>query len=186
MLRLRFSLLMGLFNFSVVGVEKKKYIIHMAKSQMPASFNEHTHWYASNLESVSESAEMLYVYDNIIHGFSTRLTDQETKLLEGRLGILVVLPEMRYKVHTTWTPEFLGLDGNEGLFPQSSTASEIIVGVLDTGVWPESLSYDDKGLGPVPSTWIFWDLKLLLVELQESDRSEEAGGEHGADLMDFL
>ncbi|KAJ4962748.1 hypothetical protein NE237_022687 [Protea cynaroides] len=159
MLRLRFSLLMllflllDLFNFYVAGVEKKKYIIHMAKSQMPASFNEHTHWYASNLESVSESVEMLYVYDNIIHGFSTHLTNQETKLLEGQLGILVVLPEMRYEVHTTRTPEFLGLEGNEGLFLQSSSASEIIVGVLDTGVWPESLSYHDKGLDLVLSSW---------------------------------
>ncbi|KAJ4958542.1 hypothetical protein NE237_025653 [Protea cynaroides] len=159
MLRLRFYLLMlhflllGLFNFSVVGVEKKNYIIHMAKSQMPASFKEHTHWYASNLESVSESAEMLYIYNNIIHGFSTLLTEQETKLLEGRPGILAVLPEMRYEVHTTRTPGFLGLDGNEGLFPQSSSTSEIIVGLLDTGVWPESQSYDDKGLGPVPSSW---------------------------------
>ncbi|KAJ4962338.1 hypothetical protein NE237_022277 [Protea cynaroides] len=160
MLRFSFSLLMllflllGLFNLSVAaGLEKKTYIVHVAKSQMPASFNDHTNWYASNLESVSESAEMLYIYNNVIHGFSTRLTDQEAKLLEDRLGILAVLPEMRYELHTTRTPEFLGLNGNEGLFPQSSSASEIIVGVLDTGVWPESQSFDDKGLGSVPSSW---------------------------------
>ncbi|XP_043712320.1 subtilisin-like protease SBT1.7 [Telopea speciosissima] len=125
----------------------------MAKSEMPASFNEHTQWYVSNLKSVSESAEMLYTYNNVIHGFSTRLTDEEANSLEGRPGILAVLPQVRYELQTTRTPEFLGLDKNEALLPQSDSASEIIIGVLDTGVWPESQSFDDKGLGPVPIRW---------------------------------
>ncbi|KAK3221420.1 hypothetical protein Dsin_008445 [Dipteronia sinensis] len=39
------------------------------------------------------------------------------------------------------------------MYPDSNSASEVIIGVLDTGVWPESKSYDDTGLGPVPSNW---------------------------------
>ncbi|XP_042495570.1 subtilisin-like protease SBT1.7 [Macadamia integrifolia] len=154
-----FFLLLGLFiSVSVAAVgkpklDKRTYIVHMAKSEMPESFVEHTEWYASNLKSVSESAEMLYTYNTVIHGFSTRLTDQEAKSLEGLPGIVAVLPQVRYELHTTRTPEFLGLDKNQGMLPQSASASEVIVGVLDTGVWPESHSFDDKGLGPVPSSW---------------------------------
>ncbi|KAL9678295.1 hypothetical protein QQ045_016138 [Rhodiola kirilowii] len=133
---------------------KATYIVHMAsKSEMPSTFDHHTHWYDSSLKSVSQSAHMIYTYDNAIQGFATRLTESEAELLATQPGILAVLPEMRYELHTTRTPMFLGLDKSADLFPQSDSVSEVVIGVLDTGVWPESKSFDDTGLGPVPSTW---------------------------------
>lgn len=129
------------------------FIVHMAKSEMPSTFTRHTHWYDSSLKSVSESAETIYTYDNAIHGFATRLTESEAEALSTRPGIVAVLPELKYELHTTRTPLFLGIDKTADLFPQSDSVSEVVVGVLDTGVWPESKSYDDTGLGPVPSTW---------------------------------
>ncbi|XP_057960558.1 subtilisin-like protease SBT1.7 [Malania oleifera] len=133
--------------------QRTTYIVHMAKRQMPAIFQEHTHWYDSSLKSVSPSAEMLYTYNTVVHGFSTRLTTDEARSLEARPGILSVLPELRYELHTTRTPAFLGLDKSADLLPESNSAGEVIVGVLDTGVWPESKSFDDNGLGPVPANW---------------------------------
>ncbi|XP_031277951.1 subtilisin-like protease SBT1.7 [Pistacia vera] len=133
--------------------KRTTYIVHMAKSQMPASFQHHAHWYDSSLKSVSGSAEMLYTYDNAIHGFSTRLTPEEARSLETQPGILSVLPELKYELHTTRTPQFLGLDKSADTFLESASGSDVIVGVLDTGVWPESKSFVDTGLGPVPSNW---------------------------------
>ncbi|MED6192811.1 hypothetical protein PIB30_013706 [Stylosanthes scabra] len=135
------------------GAKKTTYIVHVAKSQMPESFDHHAEWYASSLKSVSESAEMLYTYDNAIHGYSTRLTEEEARLLEAQDGVLAVLPETKYELHTTRTPLFLGLDKSSDLFPTSDSSTDVIIGVLDTGVWPESKSFDETGLGPVPSTW---------------------------------
>ncbi|KAF9687512.1 hypothetical protein SADUNF_Sadunf02G0101300 [Salix dunnii] len=133
---------------------KKTFIIQMDKSTMPATYYDHLQWYDISLKSVSESADMLYTYSNIIHGFSTQLTPEEAGLLEKQSGILSVLPEMIYKLHTTHTPEFLGLGKSDAvLLPTSASLSEVIVGVLDTGVWPEIKSFDDTGLGPIPSTW---------------------------------
>lgn len=150
-------LLLGFCHVLVVAKaeneERKTYIVHMAKSQMPPSFTDHTHWYDSSLKSVSVSAQMLYTYTNVVHGFSTRLTEAEAELLESQPGILSVLPELKYELHTTRTPQFLGLDQNANLFPESYSASDVIVGVFDTGVWPESKSFDDTGLGPIPSSW---------------------------------
>lgn len=144
-------LFMGLCDAS--SSLKSTYIVHMAKSEMPESFEHHTLWYESSLQSVSDSAEMMYTYENAIHGFSTRLTPEEARLLESQTGILAVLPEVKYELHTTRTPQFLGLDKNAEMFPESSSGNEVVVGVLDTGVWPESKSFNDAGFGPIPTTW---------------------------------
>ncbi|XP_062211782.1 subtilisin-like protease SBT1.7 [Phragmites australis] len=136
--------------------QRATYIVHMAKSAMPAEYADHGEWYGASLRSVSAggAAKMLYSYDTVLHGFSARLTAQEASDMASRDGVLAVNPETRYELHTTRTPEFLGIAGDgQGLFPQSRTAGDIVVGVLDTGVWPESKSYDDTGLGEVPSWW---------------------------------
>ncbi|KAG6421710.1 hypothetical protein SASPL_118267 [Salvia splendens] len=132
---------------------KGTYIVHMAKSEMPGEFVDHTRWYDASLKSVSGEAEMLYAYTNVVHGFSTRLTPAEARSMEARPGILSVLPESIYELHTTRSPSFLGLDQNAAMFPESDSASDVIVGVLDTGVWPESPSFDDTGFSAVPSSW---------------------------------
>ncbi|CAN1133837.1 Subtilisin-like protease SBT1.7 [Linum perenne] len=131
----------------------RTYIVHMAKSQMPERFSLHTNWYESSLQSVSTSAQMIYTYNYAIHGYSARLTSAQAKLLQSQPGIFSVIPETRYELHTTHTPQFLGLDLAAELFPQADTVGEVVVGVLDTGVWPESKSFDDTGFGPLPGTW---------------------------------
>jgi hypothetical protein len=134
---------------------KNTYIIHMDKSTMPETFtdNDHFNWFDTSLKSVSETAEILYTYKHIAHGFSTRLTNQEAETLLKQPGILSVTPELRYQLHTTRTPEFLGLPKTNTLLPNSNQQSDVIIGVLDTGIWPELKSLDDTGLGPIPSSW---------------------------------
>ncbi|KAG6598344.1 Subtilisin-like protease 1.7, partial [Cucurbita argyrosperma subsp. sororia] len=134
-------------------LKKKTYIIHMDRTNMPQAFDDHFQWYDSSLKSVSDSAQTLYYYNTVVHGFSTRLTVEEAKLIEKQEGILAVIPELKYDLHTTRTPEFLGLEKSVSFFPASVKVGEVIVGVLDTGVCPELESFDDTGLGPVPVSW---------------------------------
>ncbi|KAK1324205.1 Subtilisin-like protease [Acorus calamus] len=92
---------------------------------------------------------------NTVHGFSTHLTDSKASALADLPGVLVVLPEVRYKLHTARTPEFLGLDQNEGLMPSAGSnagLSDVVVSMLDTNIWPERKSFGDTGLGPVLSS----------------------------------
>ncbi|XP_024975778.1 subtilisin-like protease SBT1.7 [Cynara cardunculus var. scolymus] len=146
-------LLMGFCCLSFAA-DKNTYIVHMARHHIPATFgDDHIDWFQSSLKSVSETAETIYTYQHVIHGFSTRLTVQEAESLENLPGILSVLPELKYELHTTRTPEFLGLDQYDNLFPQANGQGDVIIGILDTGVWPESKSFDDTGMGPVPSAW---------------------------------
>lgn len=137
----------------VASAEKKTYVVFMEKSQKPASFDDHAEWYDSSLKSVSESAEMLYKYNNVAHGFSARLTTDEAESMENQPGVLSLLEEVLYQPQTTRTPEFLGLYESVELFPGLEPVSELVIGVLDTGVWPESKSFHDDGMGPVPKSW---------------------------------
>ena len=68
----------------------------------------------------------------------------------GMDGVVSVFPNKRNRVHTTRSWDFVG-------FPKqvhrTTTESNIIIGILDTGIWPESDSFNDKGFGPPPSRW---------------------------------
>lgn len=139
---------------SVVG--EKTYIVRMDKSQMPMPFNHHFQWYDSILNSITHSPDVLYKYGTVMDGFSVRLTSEEAESLEKQTGVLSVMPGRTYKLHTTRTPEFLGLThGRHGTVPPQHKpgTDQVIIGVIDTGIWPEHKSFDDYGLSPVPLGW---------------------------------
>jgi len=68
----------------------------------------------------------------------------------GMDGVVSVFPSKHKKLHTTRSWDFLG-------FPQQvhrrPIESDIIIGVFDTGIWPESDSFSDEGFGPPPTKW---------------------------------
>ncbi|CAM9003049.1 unnamed protein product [Rhodiola kirilowii] len=65
-------------------------------------------------------------------------------------GVVSVFPSEKKQLHTTRSWDFMGLTQSN---KRSNLESDIIIGVLDTGVWPESASFDDKGFGPPPAKW---------------------------------
>lgn len=135
--------------------QKKTYIVHMDKSNMPSAYKTHLHWFDSSLNSVSD-APMLYSYTEVIHGYSARLDPAEAQLLERQPGVLSIQEDVKLELHTTRTPFFLGLEETQDVIFANAirrSKSDVIVGVIDTGVSPESRSFDDSGLGPVPKTW---------------------------------
>jgi hypothetical protein len=66
----------------------------------------------------------------------------------GMDGVVSVFPIEQKKLQTTRSWDFLG-------FPQQVPRRpiDIIVGVLDSGIWPESDSFSDEGFGPPPTKW---------------------------------
>ncbi|XP_058108621.1 subtilisin-like protease SBT1.4 [Magnolia sinica] len=132
------------------------YIVHVSKSQKPAIFMTHHHWYSSTLMTLPQSphpTKILYTYDHAIHGFAARLTPSQAAALQDLPGILSVQSEQIHHLDTTHTPTFLGLADISGLWPNSDYADDIIIGLLDTGIWPERRSFSDAGLTPVPDSW---------------------------------
>ncbi|XP_050283076.1 subtilisin-like protease SBT1.8 [Quercus robur] len=134
------------------------YIIHMDHTHKPESFLTHESWHRSILNSLSSSPAddkelLLYSYNHVMHGFSARLTPSQLSEIEESPSHLATNPESFVKSMTTYSPKFLGLQENFGIWPTASYGEDVIVGVVDTGVWPESESFNDKGMPPVPKKW---------------------------------
>ena len=63
-------------------------------------------------------------------------------------GILSVTKDELRQMDTSSTPAFLGLSDPGGLWEQlggvGSAGDGIIIGLIDSGIWPESLSFTDR------------------------------------------
>lgn len=68
----------------------------------------------------------------------------------GKEGVVSVFPSQKKQLHTSRSWEFMGFNKK---MKTSIIESDIIIGMLDTGVWPESESFNDTELGPIPSKW---------------------------------
>nr|XP_043614552.1 subtilisin-like protease SBT1.5 [Erigeron canadensis] len=144
---------------------RRTFIVRVEQDAKPSVFPTHTHWYHSTLSSLSsddaqrQGASIIHTYHTVSHGFSAKLTPLEASKLQSCAGVLSVIPEQVRHLHTTRSPQFLGLHtsttaaGAGGLLKESDFGSDLVIGVLDTGIWPERQSFNDKGLGPVPSKW---------------------------------
>jgi subtilisin family serine protease len=85
-------------------------------------------------------------YNTAFNGVAAVLTGAEVAKLRATPGVNAVFKQELLKPQTADTPKFLGLTGPAGVwakqFGDSSRAGEgVIVGVIDTGITPESASF---------------------------------------------
>ncbi|KAK2458180.1 subtilisin protease SBT1.7 [Trifolium repens] len=139
----------------------------MDHSAKPDIFSTHLEWYSSKVKSVlsksvesdidnNEEERIIYSYNTAFHGMAAKLSQEEAKKLESEAGVVAIFPETKYELHTTRSPYFLGLEpfqSSNNSLSEKLVNHDVIVGVLDTGVWPESESFNDAGMKPVPSHW---------------------------------
>ncbi|CAB4318504.1 unnamed protein product [Prunus armeniaca] len=142
------------------AMAKQTYIVQMNHHSKPSSYATHHDWYSAHLQSLSSTEDsLLYTYTTAYHGFAASLDSEQAELLRQSDSVLGVYEDTLYTLHTTRTPEFLGLEIESGLWAGHSTqdlnqaSNDVIVGVLDTGVWPESKSFDDAGMPEIPTRW---------------------------------
>ncbi|XP_043708286.1 subtilisin-like protease SBT4.4 isoform X2 [Telopea speciosissima] len=90
-------------------------------------------------------------YHRSFNGFAAKLNEQERKKLASKEGVVSVFPSRTLQLQTTRSWDFIGLSNAVKRIP--SVESDLIVGVIDSGIWPESESFSDKGFGPPPRKW---------------------------------
>ncbi|PWA62864.1 subtilisin-like serine endopeptidase family protein [Artemisia annua] len=103
-------------------------------------------------DNVLARESKLHSYGRSFNGFDANLLPHEAKQLQQKEGVLSVFPNTIRKLHTTRSWDFLGMP-LEKTKRNLKVESDMIIGVLDTGIWPESPSFNDKGYGPPPLKW---------------------------------
>lgn len=162
-------ILLGLIAATTIAsAERTTYIVHTDDSkvvELKSLYKQPREWYEAMLNSVRKPAvqntdeeellapELLYTYETTLTGFAAKLTTQQYQSLIDVDGVLFVTPDVMLSLHTTYSTHFLGLEFGQGLWNESSLASDVIVGVLDTGIWPEHISFHDRGVPQIPARW---------------------------------
>jgi subtilisin family serine protease len=90
----------------------------------------------------------IYDYHYTFNGFAVELTEAQAAALGTDAAVLRVTKDDLQFADTSSTPTFLGLDAPAGLWEQlggtDRAGDEIIIGDIDSGIWPENPSFSDR------------------------------------------
>ena len=94
-------------------------------------------------------AEKYYDYSFSFNGFAAKMNQQQAAKLSSLSGVVDVSKDVLQQPTTSTTPTFLGLDQpGTGLWSKlggpSKAGEDVIVGIIDTGIWPEHPSFSDQ------------------------------------------
>jgi len=124
------------------------------------------------LNAVGAAAGKLYDYVYSFNGFAATMTPAQAAALEARPDVVRVWADEVRHIETDNSPDFLGLTDPGGLWDQlggqGAAGEDVIIGVIDTGIWPEHPSFSDQvgnsaapgnsgkrnlAYGPPPDNW---------------------------------
>jgi len=126
-----------------------------SKGQKIDPTSPHVINYASFLTSRHDAAlsavgggNKLYSYRFSFNGFAAELTEEQVAKMLQVPGVVAINKDEARALDTSSTPAFLGLSAPGGLWEQlggvGSAGENVIIGIVDGGIWPESLSFSDR------------------------------------------
>ncbi|KAK1353471.1 Subtilisin-like protease [Heracleum sosnowskyi] len=110
----------------------------------PTNYSASSHHLSVLKEVVDNPAQasLLRSYQRSFNGFAVYLKHK---------AVVSVFKSRTLHTQTTRSWDFMGF--SEKVNRNPSIESNVIIGVIDTGIWPESESFSDKNFGPVPARW---------------------------------
>ncbi|XP_057526335.1 subtilisin-like protease SBT5.3 [Amaranthus tricolor] len=153
----------------ILATTKKSYVVYMGAhshdqhqlsdyhlQQLTESHYDFLGSYLGSREKAKNA--IFYSYTRHINGFAAILEEEHALNIAKHPNVISVFPNEGRKLHTTRSWSFLGLEDNgqipaSSLWEKSHFGEHTIIANLDTGVWPESKSFGDEGMGPIPSRW---------------------------------
>lgn len=89
-------------------------------------------------------------YTVALNGFSALLTPAEVTSVEKQQGVAFALKDQLRQKTTDSSPQFMGLTGPSSAWSTGVTGEGVVVGIIDSGIWPEHPSFADNGYAPLP------------------------------------
>ncbi|HEY9350895.1 MAG TPA: S8 family peptidase, partial [Acidothermales bacterium] len=113
--------------------------------------------HANALQTVG-GGQKIYDYAYSFNGFAAKLTEAQATGLKGLKGVVAVTEDELKQADTSSTPAFLGLTAAGGLWQQlggqangsaggkdsAGPGEGVVIGVVDSGIWPENPSFSDR------------------------------------------
>ncbi|CAK8544039.1 unnamed protein product [Lathyrus sativus] len=136
--------------------ERKPYIVYMGALPAARTYTTMEQHHHNILESAIGNKQLareskIHSYGKSFNGFVARLLPHEAQKLQEEENVVSVFRNTYHKLHTTRSWDFMGMPLK--VKRNSNIESNIIVGVLDTGIWVDCPSFNDAGLGPPPRRW---------------------------------
>ncbi len=115
--------------------------------------------YASLLKSKHDAvmgrargAKKVHDYTVAFNGFAAKLSGRQAAVLRTTAGVVAVTKSEMRHLDTVSTPDFLKLTGPDGAWQKqfggpAKAGDGVIVGIVDSGLWPESASF-----APLPAS----------------------------------
>jgi len=90
----------------------------------------------------------VYNYYYSFNGFAARLNSSQVARLAAMPDVVSVEKDVKLQLDTNRTPGMLGLTDPGGLWDQlggpENAGEGVIVGIIDSGIWPENPSFSDR------------------------------------------
>jgi len=124
----------------------------------PAVIRWQRHLIAQHDRALAQvGAQKRYDYTITNNGVATYLTARQAFSLAKLPGVVALSRDRKAQPDTTESPHFLGLDAPGGVWQQFGGAADagagVVVGVIDSGIWPESQAFAGNTGIPVPADW---------------------------------
>ncbi|KAG6489053.1 hypothetical protein ZIOFF_050311 [Zingiber officinale] len=126
------------------NMQRKVYVVYLGEHKGLKTSEEILDDHHSLLLSVKNSKEealdsVVYSYKHTINGFAALLTEEEARKLSSQ-SWQFIMQEEGFKIFdsTDWVQK---------------PKKDVIIGMLDSGIWPESESFSDRGMSRSPKHW---------------------------------
>ncbi len=100
----------------------------------------------------ANAGQKVHDFSIALNGYSALLTEQQAEEIRGQKGVAMVMEDEMHQPTTDSSPAFLGLTAPGGAYATGVDGRGVVVGVIDTGIWPEHPSFADNGSYSAPPT----------------------------------